>query len=657
MADNWQNIGSEILDDVGGPENVARLTHCATRLRFQLKDDSAVNQEALRTVPKVITTVNSGGQYQVVIGNDVAFAYEAIAPRLSGGQGSADGREQPTGSDGETASDEGTGKKGPVARFIEMISSIFLPVIWVLSGTGLLAAILLIFTSLGLLDKNGQTYSILHAASDCVLYFLPVFLAATSAKRFKMNQYLAIAIGCALVYPSIVALASAKSVHFFGIPMAATNYTYSVLPVILAIYVASKLEHLLNKYLPSNIRNFTTPLLVVLIMVPLVLLTIGPVSNWLANGLAGGLEWLWGKAPVVGGLILGAAWQPLVVFGIHWGVWPVIINDMAVHGFSHLSAPLLPAVFAMCGATLGVFWRTKNKRTKELAGPATITGLLAGITEPAIYGVTLPLKKPFIYGVIGGSVGGAIAAAGHGGTTTFALPGGLTIPTYVGVGSFPVEMIGTAVGFALALVLTLTLGFKDAIPGETTAPGETAATSPANEPANTPAGQATAGATATSSAPAAGPGFDGFDITSPAPGRRVPLEEVPDKVFSSGALGPGFAIQPSEGVFRAPFDATVIVAPASSHAIGLRSNNGIELLIHIGLGTVELNGRHFTRRVEMGQAVHRGDVLVEADLAAIAQAGYDTTTMVVVTNAKKLPTVQVVASESADTSTPAMMVG
>lgn len=662
MAQDWDAMAHQVLADIGGAGNVARLTHCATRLRLQLKDESKINDAAIRATSGVITTVSSGGQYQIVIGNDVPFLYQALNELIAPSTSAHDD------DDSEDSS------KGPVGRFIAMISSIFLPVIWVLSGTGLLSAILLIFTRFGWLDTESQTYAILHSAGDCVLYFLPVFLAVTSAKRFKMNQFIAMALGCALVYPDIIALADAESVHFFGIPVAATNYTYSVIPIILTVWVASKLEHWLDKHLASNFRNFTTPLLVVLIMVPLVLLTIGPATSWIANSLAGGLEWLWSRAPVVGGFILGAAWQPLVVFGVHWGVWPVIINDIQINHFSHLSAPLLPAVFGMCGATLGVFLRTRNKQLKELAGPATITGILAGITEPAIYGVTLPLRKPFVYGVIGGAIGGAISAAGGGGTTAFALPGGLTIPTYFGVGNFAVVMIGTGIAFVVPLVLTLVLGFHEDTLEEVVDPVEaevheeaTALVESGDAVITTGDGTGTAtavaGSTQTATAVAGAPGaatsaqdFPGVDIVSPVKGTFVPLDQVNDKVFSSGVMGQGFGVRPAEGDFYAPFDATVLVAPDSGHAVGLRSTDGVELLIHIGLDTVELKGQHFTQKVHQGDTVLRGQLLMTADLDAIAEAGYDTTTIVVVSNSKKFSSISTLATGELDTTNPVLMV-
>ncbi|MCH3973916.1 PTS transporter subunit EIIC [Bifidobacterium tibiigranuli] len=381
------------------------------------------------------------GQYQIVVGNDVPLLYDAIIGISNIGSAEATGS-----ADSADASDgnEPAGKQQNLAmRFIAMISSIFLPIIWVLSGTGLVSALLLILVKLNVLGTTSQTYIILHAIGDSVLYFLPVFLAATSAKRFKSNQFVAMAIACALIYPSIITLASAKSVHFIGIPVAIVNYTYTVIPIIITIWAASKLEHVLNKYLPSNLRNFLSPMLVVLITVPLVLLTIGPLSSWCAEGLANGLEWLWGQGayrrrPDLGRCLAAAC-------GVRHP-----LGRMAGHHQRHRAQRLQPSLRSPAArrvrhvrCRVRSVPETKNKHLRELAGPATITGVFAGITEPAIYGVTLPLRRPFIYAVIGGGVGGAIAAAGGGGTTAFALPGGLTIPVYIGVGNFSLEMIGT----------------------------------------------------------------------------------------------------------------------------------------------------------------------------------------------------------------------
>lgn len=457
----------------------------------------------------------------------------------------------------------------------------------------------------------------------------------------------------------MVELASAKSVHFLGIPVAIVNYTYTVIPIIITIWAASKLEHVLNKYLPSNLRNFLSPMLVVLITVPLVLLTIGPLSSWCAEGLANGLEWLWSKAPIVGGLILGAAWQPLVVFGIHWGVWPVIINDITLDGSSHLSAPLLPAVFGMCGAVFGVFLKTKNKRLKELAGPATITGVFAGITEPAIYGVTLPLRRPFIYAVIAGGVGGAIAAAGGGGTTAFALPGGLTIPVYIGVGNFAVEMIGTGVAAVLAFILTVTIGFKD-MPEDSVASvaAETgdinaaqADDSAAAVPAAAQSAQSSKTVLAAATAPAAAPmtatqtvaETKVIAVTSPATGKVIALQNIADQIFASGALGKGAGVLPSDGRIVAPVSGTVITA--MPHAFGIQTDDDVDVLVHIGIDTVKLNGEGFQSAATQGQRVEAGDPLSTVDLAHIAQSGFDTTVITVVTNSQQF--VDVVPSDAA----------
>jgi PTS system beta-glucosides-specific IIC component len=644
MAYDWTASARRLLKGVGGEQNVINMTHCATRIRLQLKDESKVDEAALRADPKVITTVSAGGQYQIVVGNDVPLLYDAIIGISNIGSAEATGS-----ADSADASDgnEPAGKQQNLAmRFIAMISSIFLPIIWVLSGTGLVSALLLILVKLNVLGTTSQTYIILHAIGDSVLYFLPVFLAATSAKRFKSNQFVAMAIACALIYPSVITLASAKSVHFIGIPVAIVNYTYTVIPIIITIWAASKLEHVLNKYLPSNLRNFLSPMLVVLITVPLVLLTIGPLSSWCAEGLANGLEWLWSKAPIVGGLILGAAWQPLVVFGIHWGVWPVIINDIALNGFSHLSAPLLPAVFGMCGAVLGVFLKTKNKHLKELAGPATITGVFAGITEPAIYGVTLPLRRPFIYAVIGGGVGGAIAAAGGGGTTAFALPGGLTIPVYIGVGNFSLEMIGTGVAAVIAFILTLTVGFKD-IPEDSAASVAAEAGTDADHvgdaqaDASLAAAPAVASATATATQTATETKV--IAVGAPATGTVVALQNIADQIFASGALGQGAGVNPSDGRVVAPVSGTVITA--MPHAFGIQTDDGVEVLVHIGIDTVKLNGEGFQSAATQGQRVEAGDLLSTVDLAHIAQAGFDTTVITVVTNSQQF--VDVVPTDAA----------
>ncbi len=587
---DYRSLAVDVLDKVGGETNVASLTHCATRLRFKLKDVNKADKAAVERLAGVITVMEAGGQFQVVIGNNVSIAYAEIG--------------QISKLTGDNADNGGGEEKGSLLnRFIALISSIFTPILWPLAGAGLLKAFLAMATTFGWLDATGTTYAILNAAGDGLFTFLPIFLAVNAAKRFRTNQFTSMAIAAALCYPAIVALASATTpVTFFGIPVAMVTYTSSVIPIIVAVWLQSYLEHWLNKVLPSWLRNFTTPLLVLLIMVPLTLLTVGPVTSFAAKGISTGIAWLFTTAPWLAGALMGGFWQVFVLFGLHWGFVPFMVNDYATIGYSLMAGPLPAAVLAQAAATLAVLFKTRNINLKELAGPAALSGFVAGITEPAIYGVTLRLKKPFYYGIAGGVVGGAIAALGGSASSAFVFPSLLGLAAYMQVGSFALQLIGTGVAIVIAFTLTMVLGFDD-IPNEE-----------AREPGLIPA------------VPGA------VEVSAPVSGAVVPLAEVKDKVFASGALGKGIGIVPSSGKVYSPFAGTVVTAFPTGHAFGIKSADGVEALIHIGIDTVQLEGKGFAAAVTQGQVVEAGDLLVAVDLDVVKAAGYDPTTVVVITN-------------------------
>ena len=594
---DYRSLAGDILQQVGGEENITSAAHCATRLRLKLRDESKANKAAIENLPGVITVMQAGGQYQVVIGNNVPLVYEELGRITKLGDAAHTGE---------------AGPKGNLFnQFIELISSIFQPMLWPLAGAGLLKAFLSLFTQLGWLDATTQTYTILAAAADGLFYFLPIFLAVTAAKRFRTNQFTSMALAAALVYPTIIALqAAGEPVSFLGIPVVLMNYTSSVIPIIVAVWLQGYLERFLNRVLPSAIRNFTTPLLVILVMVPVVLMTVGPLTTYAAQGISTGINAIFGFAPWLAGVVLGGFWQVFVLFGLHWGLVPVMINDLSTQGYSLLTGPLLAAVLAQAAAMLAVFFRTRSAKRKQVAGPAALSGFLAGITEPGIYGVNLPLKLPFYFGIAGGAIGGAIAAAGGSAADSFVFPSLLAIPAFANVGNFTLQLIGTGIAIAIAFALTWVFG-----------PRETADVDAAPEVVPTAASDVPANA---------------VDVIAPVAGTAVAMDQVNDKVFSSGAMGGGLGIVPTDGQVFAPVSGTVVVAMKSGHAFGIKTDHGVEVLVHIGINTVELDGRHFTSHVAKGQQVQQGDLLAVVDLKAIEEAGYDTTTVVVVTNTKKL---------------------
>jgi PTS system beta-glucosides-specific IIC component len=621
---DYRSLAGDILQGVGGEQNIASATHCATRLRLKLRNDSKADQSAIEKLPGVITVMKAGGQFQVVIGNNVPTVYAELGKitKLTGD---------------DAGSDEPVAHGNLFNRFIDLISSIFSPVIWPLAAAGLLKAFLSMATQFGWLDPASQTNVILAATADAIFYFLPIFLAVTAAKRFRTNQFTSMAIAGALVYPSIVALAAqAEPVNFAGIPMVMMNYTSSVLPIIVAVWLQGYAERFLTRVLPSAIRNFTTPLLTLLVMVPLVLLTVGPVTTFAAQGLSAGINAAFTFAPWLAGAVMGGFWQVFVLFGLHWGLVPGMLNEISTQGYSLLLGPLLAAVLGQAAATLAVMFRTRNKARRTVAGPAALSGFLAGITEPAIYGVNLPLKKPFYFGITGGVIGGAIAAAGGSGATAFVFPSLLGLPAFSTVGNFGLQLLGTGAAVAIAFLLTFFFG-----PREETAAASDAGT-PVPEvssvaPAAASAVPATAAGTAARHASTTPAGA--VDIITPVAGGVVALADVQDKVFASGAMGKGLGIIPADGHIYSPITGTIKAAMKTGHAFGIKSEDGVEVLVHIGIDTVQLEGRGFESAVTRGQQVRAGDLLAVVDLDEVTEAGYDTTTLVMVTNTAQLGSV------------------
>jgi PTS system beta-glucosides-specific IIC component len=596
LAD-YPKTAAGVLKGVGGEENVQSLIHCATRLRFVLKDDSKANGAAIKATPGVITTAQAGGQYQVVIGNDVPEVYAEI------------GKISKFGGSGETSAAVDAPKGNLFNRFITMIAAVFTPILWALAGTGLLKAFIAAAVTFGWLDTTTSTYLVLNALSDAFIFFLPLALSISAARYFKAAEFTSLAIAGALLYPAITASVGAEGLTFFGIPFTMVNYVSSVIPIVIVVWLQSHAEKFLYRVLPAAIRRFVTPMIVVLIAVPLVLVVIGPISAIVSGWVGAGIGWVFATAPWAGGALIGGLLQVLVIFGLHWGLVPLFALELQTNGQTFLMAPIYAAVLAQAAAITGVLVRTRNKSLKSLAAPASLSAVLAGITEPGIYGVTLPLKRPFAFALVGGAVGGSIIAIGGVYQTAFVVPSGLGLPALFGHGNMILLAIGLVVAIVLPFLLVLLFGFKD------------------------PAEDAVIQAEGTDVA-----------VLSPVEGTVIPLSETPDAVFAGGGLGQGVAILPKSGAVYAPFDAKVVAAFPTGHAVGLRHADGAELLIHIGIDTVKLAGTHFDLKVTSGQEVKAGDLLVEFDLAAIKAAGYDLTTPIVITNSDLYPEVGEAAS-------------
>jgi len=602
----YEQLAKDIIKNVGGKENVNSLTHCITRLRFKLKDESKANTEVLKNMDGVVTVIKSGGQYQVVIGNHVPDVFNDVVA-IGGFKASAEeGSEQ---------------KTNLFNKFIDVISGVFTPTLGVLAATGMIKGFNALFVALGLLSNKSGTYAILNAIGDSLFYFFPIFLGYSASKKFKGNKFIGMAIGAALVYPTLSTLTAGKPLYtlfagtvlaspvyttFLGIPVILMTYSSTVIPIILAAYVGAKIEKGFTKIIPDVVKLFLVPFCTLLVTVPLTLIVIGPIATWAGKLLGAATLGIYGLSPILAGIFMGAFWQVFVIFGLHWGFVPIVINNLSVLHYDPILAATFGASFAQTGVVLAVLLKTKNAKLRSIAIPAFISGIF-GVTEPAIYGVTLPRKKPFIISCIGAAVGGGIT--GLMGTKIYMM-GGLGIfgiPSYIGPKGIDQGFYGAimsiTVSFVLGFVIMLFAGYKD---------------EPAKEAIKND-----------------NPLVKQEVVVSPLKGEVKELSEIKDEAFSTGALGKGVAIEPTEGKIVSPVDGTLTTLFPTLHALGITSDSGAEILIHIGMDTVKLEGKHFTAKAKQGDHITKGQVLVEFDIKAIKIEGYSLTSPVVITNSDK----------------------
>ncbi|MEK3787157.1 beta-glucoside-specific PTS transporter subunit IIABC [Paenibacillus sp. FSL K6-1230] len=600
----FTELSNRIVEHVGGEENVVELYHCMTRLRFKLKDFAKADKQQLEQLDGVITVVQGNGQYQVVIGNDVNAVYkEIIAQHDIKAAGEAK----------EEAKGEKSGNL--ITRFFNTMSGIMTPIVPALAGAGMLKAVLVILsTTLEVLSQDSSTYKILAAAGNSVFYFLPLLLAISTARHFGANMFVSLTIMGALLEPNFTGLM--KSIgdvtSFIGIPVVLMSYTGTLIPAMLTIWVYSYLERYLKKIIPANIQMFAVPLLSLMIMVPLAAAAVGPVGVYLGNGIASGINYLSSSNGLIMGALIGGGWTLLVMFGLHWGIVPAMLNNLSLHGFDTIKPPSAAATFASSGAALGVFLKAKDKKLKAYALSALMPSILAGVTEPIVYGISVKLKRPLIAQIIGGVIGGAFIGAFHSTVLAYVFPAVTTLPAFA-TDTFVYFLIGITAAFVITAVLTYIFGFEEQ--------AEVAPSDRSN--AETLQQQA-------SSIPVADAQETG--VAAPVSGQVIPLQEVSDPVFSSGAMGDGVAIIPEEGKIYAPVAGTVTSIAKSKHAIGITADDGFEILIHVGLNTVKLKGAPFVLKVTEQQQVREGELLMEFDLEAIRQAGLELTTPVIVTN-------------------------
>lgn len=582
---SYNSLANEILKLVGGEKNVSSLVHCATRLRFKLNDNQKANKKELNELEGVLSVVESGGQFQVVIGSHVSDVYKEI---IKIGHF-------------ETNSDSSTGQKAKLSsRIFEVISGSFSPLIPALAGSGMLKALLTVLTTLNLLSPESGTYHILSAAGNAIFYFLPIILGITIATKLGANAYVAGVIGAALLEPNLTGLMTAgKSTEFIGLPVTLMDYSSTVFPIFIAIGIYTVIERFLKKIIHKNVQLFLVPMLSLAIMVPLTVLIFGPFGVYVGNGIGTAITVLSTKSGILTGAIMGAGWTFLVVLGLHWGLVPIMLQNFAANG-DPLIATGGASIFALTGLALGIFIKTKDKKLKAVSGATIPPAILAGVTEPIIYGLLVRYKRTIPYVAIAGALGGAFNGFFGVKQKAFAFPSLFSIPVNTPSTTYA---IGMGIAFICALLLTITLGFEDK-EELSDVKVETADKSLVKNKI----------------------------IASPLTGVVKQLAEVNDPVFSSEAMGKGIAIEPTVGEVYAPVNGVLTTLFPSKHAIGITSDEGVEILIHVGINTVQLEGKYFEEAVKQGDTVKQGDLLIKFDINKIKEAGYEVTTPVIITN-------------------------
>lgn len=602
MSQKYNDLAQKIVSLVGGKENINTVYHCQTRLRFKLKDESKADQDALNNMDSVAKCLISGGVFQVIIGTHVKDVFEEVEKIV----GPLENKEQ-----------DQSEKKGILSVIIDFISGTFQPIIPALSGAGMVKAVLAILITFKIISTESQTYYILNFFADAVFYFLPMMLAYSEAQKLRCNPILAASVAGIMMHPNWNALVSAgKAVKLFEvIPFTLTTYTSTVIPVILVVLVQSYIEKYLEKWIPQAVKLVFVPMLTFLIMGPLALAVLGPIGSVLGGYLATFFKFLsttaaWAPAVLIGGFL-----PIMVMFGLHNGVAPLGVMQMGELGYDSIFGPgCVCSNIAQATASSVVALRTKDKKMKQLATSGSITAYM-GITEPTLYGVNLPKKYPLIASMIGGAAGGLYAGLTH--THRFAT-GSSGLPAvflYIGNDTmtyFYNILIALVISFVVTAIVTYVLSLKFENQEVQTI-----------EKVHVNKGE----------------------ILSPIQGKLYSLSDAKDEAFASETLGKGALIQPSNGKVYAPFDGTIVTLFPTKHAIGIVSDDGIEMLIHFGIDTVNLNGQHFTAFIEQGMKVKQGDLLLEADIEKIKAAGYETQVPVIITNSFNYQNIELSSKE------------
>ena len=653
------NTAQEILDAVGGPGNITHFTHCATRLRFELKDASVVDKDRVEAIDGVLGAVpQSGDRYQIVIGGAVQSVFNEINNLPSMKSGAAASNDDVK----AAVRAKARGKNAIVDAFFEYLSDSFRPLLPVLLGASLILAFLAVLDALHVVDTRADVIpawlGYVNSMWRAVFYFLPAMVAYNASKKLDIDPWVGTAVILSLLTPNFIGLSNAFSfaettctttalgseqcvTQIGSLPLQLSDYGGQVFVPLLMVPILALLYKGLKKIIPSNVQMVFVPFISFIIIMPLTAFLIGPLSIWIGNGLGGGLAWLNGHAPILFAIIIPIIYPFLVPLGLHWPLNALQLANIAATGSDFIQGPMGAWNFACFGATAGVLFlsiRDRDTDMRQTASGALAAGLFGGISEPSLYGIHLRFKRIYPLMLTGCVVGGLVIGIGGGATTnTFVFTSLLTIPVFT---PMSVYGLGVATAFFTAFLMVVFVDYRTKEQKaevrakksllEDDAP--TAAPSAAPAPAAAPAAAAVAEAASDFSDEAKAD----LTLTSPMAGTTVALSDVADEAFAAGALGPGIAVSPAAGaVVVAPCDGKVSVAFPTGHAYGIKSASGVQVLIHIGMDTVKLEGKGFTPRVTKGDIVKRGDVLAEVDWDVIREAGYDTITPMVVTNKKK----------------------
>ncbi len=583
-------LAEKIISLVGGKENIVALTHCVTRLRFQLKRTDLVQVKKLEQVEDVMGCQDQGGQYQVIIGGKVGKVYQEVIklmPELAGESSLIEAQVE---------------KKSWGNRIIETLSAILIPSLAPVVGGGMLKGFLYLFTTFSLISMEGGTYYLLNIASDCMFYFFPFLLAVSAAKKFRTNEYMSIALAGALMYPSILEVAKVGEVTSFKflniVPIPLINYSNSIVPIILSVWLLSYVYRFFEEYVPAMVTIIFTPLLTLLVMTPIMLFALAPLGFYIGEYVAKGIGWLIDFSPWLAGFIIGASRPLLVLAGMHHAIRPITQQQISTYGFSTMGPMNFMSTMAQATACFAIYYLIKDKKMKQVAMSSTISGYL-GITEPALYGVLTKYKAAFLGASIGGGLGSAVGALLGARSYAPAMPSVLSVPVFLGEG-FVGFVIGCIVTIGSTLVVTFVLG-------------KTLGVEERNQKQIV---ETTA-------------------IFSPVDGEVYPITEVSDSTFGSEVMGSGIAIRPEGTGIYAPVNGEIATIFRTKHAIGLISEEGLEILLHIGIDTVKLEGKYFDCLCKEGQKVKMGELLLQFNREKISQLGYDTTVLTILTNSDK----------------------